>query len=426
MNRFEPLEQRQGEILETLVKTPSWFMRGPTRNDESQILDIISEMLRQKVGNEGVHRVAGDPKKPSLDPHGRKSVFAERGMLDDPEFTLLLYAHIDTVFPDGFPSQWTNPFHLQKDGDKFSGLGVYDMKAGAMEIIDIFRETELPKGLRLQVALCHDEEMESFGALDLVTWLKSTDRVPDLILSPEIATLPKRQETDSPRKDIIANRIGHAKALLELIVPQAHRFNRKALDAEHELNYVRNHLQMHFEKDKVMHENFGKMTEDFRFTEAHVFRAVGFSNTTKGVLRTSYLNMPGHSLQEVVDWQMKRVEECAKIRGWTRKGLISIFNPTHGETSYEPYALNLENHTAKMVLDGVADVYGAYKLKGGGSTSDANIFNAQLAPCYDIGPVGDSAHNRAEWVSGQSMVKNMEFIRHMIQNRIPALFEARK
>lgn len=423
-----PLNDRQYELLQELVRTPSWFsQRGG--NDEALILDKIEDMLSQRMDAE-IHRVDGDPRpsKVSLDPFRRKSVFAERGTLKDPSFTVMLYAHIDTVFPDGFPKEWSNPLQLSRDGDRLSGLGAYDMKAGAMEVIDIFREVDVPQGVRLQAALCHDEEMESYGALDLVEWLKAKGKVPDLILSPEIATLSKRQEADMPKKDIIVNRIGHVKSLFKLIVPQAHRFETSALDAETEYMVLRNHIDAYFQKEKKQHKFFGKRGEDLKINEVMIPRAKGFSNTTEASFRMSYLNVPGHTVREVMEWEMRRIEECDKIRRWTKKGAEILFNQTPNETSYEPYALDLESPKEKMVLSSVASVYGGYKLKGGGSTSDANVFNALLpdAPCFDIGPIGGKAHNREEWVSAASIAKNIEWQRHVITTAIPELLASRK
>lgn len=423
-----PLEQRQFDILQTLVKTPSWFTRGNPGHNETQILDVIEELLVQQ-SDANVHRVGPTERhKELLDPFKRKGVFAERGTVDNADFTLLLYAHIDTVYPDRWPGEWHNPLQLTPDGEKLRGLGAYDMKGGAMSIIDVFRETELPPGLCLQLALCHDEEMESWGALDLVRWLKETDRVPDLIVSPEISTLDKPNETDRPKKNVIANRIGHVKSLFELLVPQAHRFRSNALDAETELNYARNYLQASFDRDKRSHTFFGKRTEDFKFIEYMVPRARGFSNTTRGTFRMSYLNVPGHSVKDVLEWESERLREVGKIRNWTHRDATAVFTETPSETSYEPYSLKLQSGKEKMLLKSVADHYGAYKLRGGGSTSDANIFNAAFpeSPCFDIGPVGGGAHGMEEWVSGQSVVDNIAWMRHLIGNAIPEYLEAQK
>ncbi len=424
-----PLNARQYETLDTLVRTPSWFVppsdqhrRAP--HDEKQIMDTIEEMLLQ-VDDATVCRVDGSTAG-SVDRFGRHSIFAERGELKDPKFTIMLYAHVDTVYPDGFPQHWHNPLQLTPVGDKLHGLGVYDMKAGAMAAIEVFREAKLPPGVRLQIALCHDEEMESAGARDLTAWLNERGTPPDLVLSPEIATLTNVDERDFPKKDVVASRIGHVKSLAKIIVPQAHRFIRGALDAEEELFEARRYLKAMFEHERKAHRFFGKKAEDLAFTEYHVQRAKGFSNTTNGALRLSYLNVPGNSVQDVLEWEKNRLEEVAKIRDWTRKHAELVFSRTPGETSYDPYAIDTRTDLSKAVLAGVRHVYGGYKLRGGGSTSDANILNGAFgdAPCFDIGPIGGDAHHRNEWVSAQSVAKNIEFLMHMVEEGIQQFLAA--
>lgn len=423
-----PLNVRQYEMLKTLVETPSWFVphndqHRRTPHDERQIMERIEEMLTQ-VNDAAVVRVSGGTAG-SVDRFGRHSMFAERGELKDPAFTILLYAHVDTVYPDGFPNEWNNPLQLVPAGDKLHGLGAWDMKAGAMAAIDVFREAAIPPGVRVQIALCHDEEMESAGARDLAAWLKDRGTPPDLVLSPEIATLTNVQERDFPKKDVVASRIGHVKSLAKIIVPQAHRFNRGALDAESELFEARRYLKAMFERDRRAHQFFGKKAEDLAFTEYHVQRAKGFSNTTNGALRLSYLNVPGNSAQDVLEWEKDRFDEVGKIRDWTRKCGQMLFSRTPQETSYDPYAIDTKTDLSRAVLKGVTHVYGGYKLRGGGSTSDANILNGAFgdAPCFDIGPVGGDAHHRGEWVSAQSTAKNIEFLRHMVEEGIQRFLE---
>lgn len=417
-----PLNARQYEMLDTLVKTPSWFVpvndqhrRAP--HDERQIMERIEEMLAQ-VNDAAVIRVSGAAAG-SIDRFKRYSMFAERGELKDPAFTILLYAHVDTVYPDGFPNEWPNPLQLIPDGDMLHGLGVWDMKAGAMAAIDVFREARVPPGVRLQIALCHDEEMESAGAIDMVNWLKERGAVPDLTISPEIATLTNMEGRDFPKKDVVASRIGHVKSLAKIIVPQAHRFNRGALDAEKELYFFRSYLEAMFERDRKTHKFFRRDAEDLSITESHVPRARGFSNTTSGIMRLSYLNVPGNSVRDVLDWERQCFEDCRKIRNWTRKHAEFCFDETPHETSYEPYVIDTKTDISRAVLKGVTNVYGGYKLRGGGSTSDANILNRAFGtPCFDIGPDGRDAHHRGEGVSAQSTAKNIEFLRHMVEQGV--------
>lgn len=413
------------EILEQLVATPSWSVpaqdrEGRQKCDEGTILDIIQDYF--KGTDVQLHRVGQR--------HGfehRRSVVVVKGS-QDAAFTLGLYAHVDTVYPDGFPKEWNNPLHLESNGDRLSGLGAYDMKAGVMTMIDILREVEVPKGIRVVGAFCPDEEGNSFGAIDVVNWLGANNMMPDLVLSPEIATLrnsKNRPERDDP-KDVVVNRVGHVKSILKLTAPQMHGFEGNGVDAFKELRVLMDSMEKRMANSARTHKNFGSQPERLQFKQALVERAEGFSNTTKAFLRLSYMNFPGNSSVDVLEWQRRCIANVASRRAWTANRVAFTFDQTPGETTYQPYALDVTTPVAQAVLGGVDDVYGAHKLKAGHSTSDANVWVAAGVPTFDIGAMGGKAHHREEWVSGQSIKQNIEFYRNMITRRIPDLLAARK
>ncbi len=266
------LNLRQLEILEELVGTPSWYAppndrHGRQKNDEGGVLDTIEEYLQQ--ADIDVRRVG------RIDAPNRRSIVAMKGEQKNQDFTLLLYGHVDTVYPRGFPSEWKNPLQLRRDNDTLHGLGVYDMKAGIMGIIDILREVDVPPGVRVVGAFCPDEEGDSIGALDAIAWMKKHGIKPDLVLSPEIATMRKRQEKDSP-KDVIVNRVGHVKSLVRLTTPQMHGFDGSAADAGVELIELIKYMDERASTDARQHANFGKQRERFEKKEIHVARADGF------------------------------------------------------------------------------------------------------------------------------------------------------
>lgn len=417
------LNLRQLEILEELVGTPSWYAppndrHGRQKCDEGGILDTIENYLQEAKID--VHRV-GRNEAPN-----RMSVVAMKGELKNPDFTLLLYAHVDTVYPRGFPNEWKNPLQLRRDNDTLHGLGVYDMKAGVMEIVDILREVDVPLGIRVVGAFCPDEEGDSIGALDAIAWMKKHGIKPDLVLSPEIATMRKRQEKDSP-KDIIVNRVGHVKSLIRLTTPQMHGFDGSAADAGDELLELIAYMKERASTDARQHPNFGKQRERFERKEIRVTRAHGFSNTTAAFLRMSYINFPGHSVSEVIEWERECIDCCAKMRKWNHHSVVELFGQTEGETSYEPYALDLSSEVSQMTLAGVDAVYGGHKLKAGSSTSDANVLVQHFGvPTFDIGPAGSGAHSMNEQVSASSIARNIVFMRHMLTKQIPQYLDAKK
>ncbi len=74
-----------------------------------------------------------------------------------PAPTLLVVGHLDTVLPGG-------PDTLHRDGARWRGPGVIDMKGGvvtAMLALTLARETGALEGVHVRVALCADEEIGS-------------------------------------------------------------------------------------------------------------------------------------------------------------------------------------------------------------------------------------------------------------------------
>ncbi len=77
----------------------------------------------------------------------------------------MFYGHLDTVPLYG---EWdSDPYRLTARDDRLFGLGAADMKGGMFAILEAAKRLELPKGRKIKIALCVDEENESIGAYAL-------------------------------------------------------------------------------------------------------------------------------------------------------------------------------------------------------------------------------------------------------------------
>jgi acetylornithine deacetylase/succinyl-diaminopimelate desuccinylase-like protein len=344
------------------------------------------------------------------------------------EFTVMVYVHIDSVEPADLQSekkkekwQWGK---LTRDAGYLKGLGAYDMKGGAMVAMDLLRHVRVPNGMKLVVVFSPDEEGNSQGAQQLLSWPGM--HTVDLVLSPEIATIYNRSEADDP-KDIITARVGHAKTVAEFEVPQTHAFRKHVPEAEEALAEMRNHLKGTFYAgDRKPHEYFGpEVLEELKIKEVTVKRAPGFSNTTYGHFGISQFILPGNAVLSAYEAQSACMERLAGEREWAKKGIQYRLAIDPKLTSYEPYVVPMGTKLAKAVVSGVDKKYGAHKMKGGRSTSDMNVFmpwfikRGRTIPCVEVGPMGLGAHSVLEAVVERSLVRLIDWHHFMIQEHLP-------
>lgn len=471
------LTDNQLQILHEIVEIPSWYSDDerhfPDRPDEQALLNRIERYFDNTECNTWrllcdvrylQHLVATSDKKeihatpirpsqslpghltelrnsaaellkkvgaPNVDLHIEKRVAGKRDSLlvekgDGTDFTVMLYVHIDTVQP---AKGWEKPYTLRAEGDRLRGLGAYDMKAGVMTVIEIMKTVKVPKGIKLIAAFCPDEERDSAGAISLLEWPGLHDV--DLVLSPEIATLKGQLEEDSP-KDVVANRVGHAKFLTKTSVPQGHLYTKNLPEAEAADVEIRNHLLQVFYQNPRSHQYFGDMIEELKCRGGRVTDSVGFSNTVESSRRWSQIILPPNSIKAALQTQFAVIQQLADVKKWTDQRINFSVVPDLTEKSYEPYCVNVYSDVAQAVLEGVTDHYGGYKIKGGGSTSDANIFmqwfsdQGKEVPMFEVGPVGGEPHSKDEYVSASSIANNIAWYRYMIEQKLPNFLAHRK
>jgi acetylornithine deacetylase/succinyl-diaminopimelate desuccinylase-like protein len=481
MDAPRQLDEDQFKTFERLVSIPSWRLDAEPERDERGVLEFIEEdlsatgvtLFRQEFMSREVSEVAvfkhsGDAgkapdeiavipakalylsertragnaddeserreqelinsfcTKPGFYAERRErfipswNLIAEKG--NGTEFTVMIYVHVDTVVPASYT--WKDAFKLQRDGGWLKGLGAYDMKAGVLAAMEVLKKVPIPNGMKLIVAFCPDEEGNSEGAQRLLEL--PALRTVDLVLSPEIATIYGRPEADGPQKDIIASRVGHAKMVAHVSVPQAHAFQKDILRAETAISELRCHLMEQFTAQGArMHEYFGEeVKEELHVQEVAVPRAPGFSNTTTGKLRLSQFTLPPNTLLGAIQAQSRCAQQLADMKEWLSKGIEYSITKDQEYTSYEPYVVPINNLAAGAVIEGVNKFYGGHKLKAGRSTSDMNVLvpwfvqSGRNVPCIEVGPVGRGAHSINEAVLEESLARNIAWYRFMMETQL--------
>jgi len=133
-------------ILENLVRTPS------VSREKSEIADVIAELVGGDIQE---FPIRGRPR-------GRNVIAISEPHPGEP--FILLNGHHDTVAP---AHGWsTDPFDPVRDGDRISGLGTNDMKAGLAGIISLFNEFR--NRVNLIFSSSADEESNSMGSFALM------------------------------------------------------------------------------------------------------------------------------------------------------------------------------------------------------------------------------------------------------------------
>lgn len=291
---------------------------------------------------------------------------------------VLLLGHLDTVFPAG--TTVDRPFRL--DGDRATGPGVFDMKAGVVIMADALERTARPG--EVAVLLTGDEETGSITSRALIEREAArADAV--LVLEPSLdGALKIARRGGSIYRVNITGRAAHAglepwngrSALIEL----AHQVLTLAT-----------------------------LADDERGTT--VSPTVAHAGTVTNVI-------PEHA------------ELRIDVRAWTLDELQRVDEQLHRLAAHTPDVrvevtggINrppMEEHIATALLAcarGAAERLGhpAIEAVSAGGASDGNFTAAVGARTLDgLGPRGAGAHADHEWVSIDSMMERIELVAAML------------
>ena len=150
----------------------------PGAAGEAAIVDFLRTRLDRAGFATRVVPPDGQPDRPSL-------LAWSRGSRPGP--TLLLNGHVDTVGVEGM----TAPFEPRIEGDRLSGRGAADMKAGVAGLVIAAEEIARDDRGAVVLALVADEEDASVGTETLIAHLSETGLRPDLAVIGEPTQLDR-------------------------------------------------------------------------------------------------------------------------------------------------------------------------------------------------------------------------------------------
>jgi len=441
------IEPDQFETLRRLVAIPSAYSQKEPIGDEVVIQNAIWEML-QETGTL--------PSKQFLKDGKRFNIIAKKGApIERAKYVVMVYVHTDTIKKK---EAWhgVTDYKLVRAGEFLHGIGVYDMKAGVMMLIDLLQTVNVPEGITLVGAFCAGEERDSDGIEKLMEW-PDIHRV-NIVLSPEIGTLGNDVagnmiEQDNP-KDIIVARPGNVKSLLTITAGDSHAFNTSQPDANEALRTAHNHLFAEFAKRGAsgLQRNHVDLGIE-RLRERHIqtldddegeFESVATGAQSKLTARI----VPPSTIEEVRRWQQQALSSLMHTESWPDFGLQAEF--TQFGMSYNPYVIRTDAPAIQPVIGAVNQCYGGYRFSAGKAVADGCYGHKNMnalrgindpssytqysiggprppdqpvpvsyVPWLDIGPLGQGAHKKTERVYEESLVQLIAFYRTYLTRHLP-------
>ncbi len=371
-------------LLKKLVSINSVF------GSEGKMGEFLEGQLQQR--GFAVRRVEIAP--------GRFNVIGERGTRGKP---VLLYGHMDTVPAYG---DWKcSPLALREKGDRLSGLGVFDMKAGVAAILLACEEKT---DRRLRVAFCVDEENDSEGA-HAVASAGFFDGV-EAALSTEIAT--GTGECRGPREITLGRR---GRCVIEITVPgrSAH-----GASAERGVNAITEAARLALELEKMN----GRLGRHPLLPPPTLFvRKILGESTSLSVPDTASLELDIHLVvPQTPQGMLKDVR--AFIGGLYAAGRFSAVGGRKAEARLKarnvpylaPYATKESSPHVQLLSAIVKEKFGSARYAYGASVADDNVLAAH-APTFSIGPLGGGEHTCEEWMSQKSYLELAGIVREFVR-----------
>jgi len=332
---------------------------------------------------------------------GRFCVVGERGSRGKP---VLLYGHMDTVPPYG---KWRgdSPCSLRGEGDRLSGLGVFDMKSGVAAILCACREKT---DRRLRVVFGADEENISEGS-HAAAASGAFDGV-EAALSTEIAT--GTGECAGPREITLGRR---GRCVVEIGVPgrSAHGAN-----ASRGVNAISEAARLALELERLN----GRMGKHELLPPPTLFvRKISGESTSLSVPDSAALELDIHlvvpqtpkSMLNDVRMFIDGLYAAGKFEGMGGRKIEARLKER--KVPYlAPYVTPQENESVQLLSSIVKEKFGEVKYAYGASVADDNVLAAH-APTMSIGPLGGGEHSSGEWVSKESYLQLVEIVREFVK-----------
>ncbi len=321
----------------------------------------------------------------------RYNLIAERGTIGKP---IAFYAHMDTVEP---AQGWKiDPFSVKEEGDKLSGLGTWDMKAG---IGAILKAVEKPTDRRIKIIFGVDEENISEGVQTLIKsgFLKGVEGV----IVPEAGNSEK--EHLGPRM-ITLGRRGRTVYSIEVTGISAHGATKKGVSA---LSIASRIVQFLESQEMRKHSNLPQASQ---FIRKMCSEGSGVSIPEKAIIELDRHLVPPETFESVLSELQIALEQ------FNQNGASVSVSIRKRKTPYlAPYETNKEDPFVKRVVEIIQSLFGSVSYNYGLSVADENAIASLGIPIVTIGPKGADDHAPNEWVSRTSYLELIRLFEKIIE-----------
>jgi glutamate carboxypeptidase len=355
------------ELLDDLATLVGCESPSDNLDATARCVELYADLLRLRLG------LAAD----TIDIDGRSHL---RAGSTSPRVVLL--GHLDTVWPLGTLARWP----LSVDGDRITGPGVFDMKAGLVQLIAAL--DQLTDRDRIAVLVTTDEEIGSTGSQRLI---EDTCRGADAVLvlepSADGALKVARKGVGMFRLDIVG-RAAHAGL-------EPHRGINASIEAAHQVLAAA-----------------ALARPDLGTTVTPTVIAGGTTVNTVPAAATVSIDVRATTTAE-----MHRVEEALQslspqLPGAAVKLVTRSVRPPFERAMSDALFGRAQHHAGALglhALDGVE--------VGGGS--DGNITAGLGVPTLDgLGAVGGNAHAEGEWASVSAMTERAALVAALVRELV--------
>lgn len=295
---------------------------------------------------------------------------------------VVLVGHLDTVWPLGTLARW--PF--ERDGDRLTGPGVFDMKGGLVQLFAALQSLDDLDGIAVLVN--SDEEIGSLSSQELIE-NTCRDARAVLVLEPS---------SDGALK---VARKGIAMYRIEIVGRAAHA----GLEPEKGINAT-------VEAAHQVLTVAGLARPEIGTTVTPTLVQGGTTVNTVPAAATLCVDVRAETAAELrrVDDELSSL--VARVPGATVKAVAeSVRMPLERSASAELFA-RAQRHAVALgqpVLDGVAV----------GGASDGNLTAAIGVPTLDgLGMVGGNAHAEGEWASASALAQRTALVAALVRDLV--------
>ncbi len=303
--------------------------------------------------------------------------------------SILLFGHLDTVPPYNYSK---NPYQMETNGDKITGLGSWDMKSGLAIILSCASKIR-PKNVGVKIVFSADEENNSLGSH--VTYTSDFLKNVLLAVTPEIID----NADESKNKNVILlGRRGRIVFRLEVKGIAGHGASLKGVSAIS----VASEIVQYLEQLKFKNHDFLGNTTLF-------VRKIEGTSTSLSLPEKCEILLDIHYVPPYNENSLLAEIESALIQQfsiYTAKGVKISLEIQKRNTPYlKPYITDKNNLYVKKFISLLSNKIKSLRISAGQTVADENIVGSFGVPVVTMGPIGGEAHSLNEWVSKKSIIE---------------------